>query len=231
MPEETAGKDRAEKPDWKFKIETDKDSDKPISIEANKANTATDFFYKKGQMPDLWIKEEGGGGQTIIPYVIIDGELYVGALREFKRLAGKYLTKAVTGFKSKDLTHDDSAKREFEEESGSRESLSSRIYRFKGRPVNPNSTFFQANPSKGEGSLFYGLRFQPEEVVKRRDSKDSRRRVFVLRPNLRDEVREISEKIKPEGLRFFHIDLLQNTSDGFTLTGLARLQSDLRSRK
>jgi hypothetical protein len=233
MQEESVSKDKPQKPDWKFKVKTiagETHSLNPKSVEAHKDNIATEFRYEKGEMPDLWIKESGGGGATIVPYVLINVELYVGAGQQFRELTGSLVTGVPRGFKGKDRNHDEAAKGEFEEEAGAKESLSSRIYRFKGQPVNVNSTFFKSNPHKGEGHHFYGLRFEPDEVVLRRDSKTPLARIFVLNPDLRDEVKEVSEKIKPEGLRFFHVDLLQNTSDGFTLIALARLQSELRRK-
>lgn len=180
-----------------------------------------------GQGPDgydQWvIKEPHGGGSVIIPYLWVDGELYVGANRQKRSLTGGLVTEVPRGFSLPYETHEETAKREFQEETGVVKSLAERVEPLKGKPVNPNTAFFQANSRKGEGVKLFGVRVKPNEVILRRESEDPRKKVYKFTPKLQGEIKELNEKIKPEGIRFFHSSLLSETSDGFTLQAIARL--------
>lgn len=175
---------------------------------------------------DRWvIKEAHGGGSVIIPYLWIDGELYVGANRQKRSLTGGLVTEVPRGFSLTKESHNETAMREFQEETGVVKPIAERVEALKGRPINPNSAFFQANPRKGEGVKLFGIKIEPSEVELRRESKDPKRRVYKFSPQLQEEIKEQNEKIKPEGIRFFHSSLLSQTSDGFTLQAIARLQN------
>lgn len=177
---------------------------------------------------DQWvITEPNGGGSVVVPYLIVDGQLYVGANRQKRSLTGGLVTEVPRGFSLPHETQEESAKREFIEETGVVKPLVERIEALKGRPINPNSAFFQANPRKGEGVKLFGIKIESSEVELRRDSKDPKRRVYKFNPKLQAEIKEQNEKIKPEGIRFFHSSLLSETSDGFTLQAIARLQSQI----
>lgn len=182
-----------------------------------------------GQGPDgydQWvIKEPNGGGSVIIPYLWIDGELYVGANRQKRSLTGGLVTEVPRGFSLPHETHEEAAKRELQEETGVVKPLAERVEPLGGKPINPNSAFFQANPRKGEGVKLFGVRIAPDEVEIKRKSENPRTRVYKFTPELQGEIKELNEKIKPEGIRFFHASLLSGTSDGFTLQAIGRLSS------
>lgn|GEM_PF-4854953 len=120
-------------------------------------------------------------------------------------------------------SHDDAARREFQEETGVKESLVQRVYSLRGRPVNPNDTYFVANSHKKEGVKFFGLSVKADEVELRRNSSDARLRVYKFKPDLQGQITEMNERINPAGIRFFHVDLLQNTSDGFTQIAIGKI--------
>lgn len=94
-----------------------------------------------------------------------------------------------------------------------------------GKPINPNSAFFRANPRKNEGVKFFGVKIESSEVELRRKSENPRLRVYKFTPELQGEIKELNEKINPEGIRFFHASLLGGTSDGFTLQAIGRLSA------
>lgn len=194
-------------------------------IRSHQTKLGVDVTYGQGKFDQWVIKELNGGGSVIIPYLFIDGELYVGANRQERSLTGGLVTEVPRGFSLPQETHDETAKREFQEETGVVKPIAERIKALPGRPINPNSAFFQANPRKGEGVKFFGIKIEPNEVELRRDSKDPKRRVYKFNPKLQEEIKEQNEKIKPEGIRFFHSDLLIETSDGFTLQAIARLRA------
>jgi 8-oxo-dGTP pyrophosphatase MutT (NUDIX family) len=216
---------------WKTKtinLEGGEAEIKPLLIKSHHVKLGVDVSY--GQGPDgydQWvIREPHGGGSVTIPYLWINGELYIGANRQKRSLTGGLVTEVPRGFSLPHETHEETAKREFQEETGVIKPLAERIEPLHGKPVNPNTAFFQANPHKGEGVKLFGLKVEPNEVQIRRNSEDPRRRVYKFTPELQGEIKELNEKIKPEGIRFFHSSLLSQTSDGFTLQAIARLATE-----
>lgn len=214
---------------WKTEIVNPDGSSTPLGaslLRSHQTQLGVDVTYGQGPKFDQWvIKERNGGGSVIIPYLWIDGELYVGANRQERNLTGGLVTEVPRGFSLPKETHEETAEREFQEETGVVKPLAERVEALKGRPINPNSAFFQANPRKGEGVKLFGINIEPSEVELRRESKDPKRRVYKFNPKLQEEIKEKNEKIKPEGIRFFHSDLLIETSDGFTLQAIARLRA------
>lgn len=220
-----------DKRDWEIDVESFDGSTEKIEPALLKGtNTRIGIEVRYGLMPEGYdsfsIKEPGGA--VIVPYVLVEGELYIGTIQQKRSLTGGYQTEAPRGFSRPGEIHEESAKREVAEETGASGSLVRRVYRLLGKPVNPNPTFFEFNPHKGEGVVFYGLKLKNDEVVEKRKSENPSKKVFVLRPDLKEKLKGINEKIKPEGLRFFHVDLLQNSADGFTLAALGKIQTDIR---
>ncbi|OGH02847.1 MAG: hypothetical protein A2798_00215 [Candidatus Levybacteria bacterium RIFCSPHIGHO2_01_FULL_37_17] len=210
------------------------------ALKSQNARMGVEVSY--GQNPegyDGWaIREPNGGGSVTIPYFWLDGELFVGTIRQERKKMGGLSTEASRGFSLPQESHQDTAEREFAMETGV-ESLGSRIKPIGRRGVNPNSAFFVANTRKGEGVKFFGLEVKSEEVVLKRKGQrvevnpdgtkkvieDSRRDVYKFTPQLQGQIRELNEKIKPEGIKFFNSRLLSETGDGFTLQAIAKLQA------
>lgn len=181
-----------------------------------------------GQQPEGYdgfsIREQNGGGSVTVPYFWKDGNLYVGAIKQERKKMGGYSVEVSRGFSIPTETNEQTARREFAEETGVRESLASRIKLLAKKGTNMNSTFFVADRNKGEGVKFFGLEVKPEEVEQAlASSKDPRRRVYKFTPKLQGEITEVNEKIKPEGIRFFHAGVLINSSDAFTKVAIGEL--------
>jgi hypothetical protein len=195
-------------------------------LKSTNARMGVEVSY--GQNPegyDGWaIREPNGGGSVTIPYFWKDGELFIGTIRQERKKMGGLSTEVPRGFSLPQETHQETAEREFAQESGV-ENLGSRIKPIGKRGVNPNSAFFIADTRKGEGVKFFGFQVKPEEVVLRRNSKDPRRRVYKFTPEIQGIIREQNEKIKPEGIRFFNSRLLSETGDGFTMQAIGKLSS------
>lgn len=217
-----------EKAGWKTTIgNSEGNSSSPEIAFLESINSRLGLEVSYGQGPDgydQWvIKEPHGGGSVIVPFIRIDGELYVGANRQKRSLAGGYITEVPRGFALPTETHEEAAKREFQEETGAVNSLAERVMPLAGKKVNVNTAYFQTNPRKGEGVKFFGVELSRNEVILRRDSNDPRRRVYKFTSELAGEIKEVNEKIKPEGIRFFHSSLLAETPDGITLQAIGKL--------
>jgi hypothetical protein len=213
---------------WKSSTTNSEGQESPLETSSIKSvHSKLGVKVSYGQGPDgydQWtIQEVNGGGSVIIPYLWINGELYVGANRQKRSLTGGLVTEAPRGFSLPHETHLETAEREFQEETGATKPLTERVKPLPGKPVNPNSTYFQANPRKGEGVKLFGVKVEPTEVELRRDANNPKRRIYKFTPKLQGEIKELNEKIKPEGIRFFHVSLLSGTNDGFTLQAIARI--------
>lgn len=99
---------------WKLEATDTEGNRKPLEATALKATQikmGVQVLY--GQGPDgydQWvIKEPNGGGSVIIPYLWIDGELYVGANRQKRSLTGGLVTEVPRGFSLPRETHEDAA--------------------------------------------------------------------------------------------------------------------------
>lgn len=210
---------------WSETHEISEDKSEVVFLTSHQARLGVDVTYGLGPDGyDQWvIREPHGGGSVIVPYLWIDGELYVGANRQKRSLTGGLVTEVPRGFALPTETHEEAARREFAEETGATKPLVERVKSLSGKPTNPNTAFFQANARKGEGVKLFGVEINQSEVVLRRDAESPRRRVYKFTPEMAGQIKEVNEKIKPEGIRFFHASLLAETQDGFTLQAISRL--------
>ncbi|MBA3724135.1 MAG: NUDIX hydrolase [Candidatus Levybacteria bacterium] len=187
-------------PGWKHTATTP-DQTEQVVVDATAFSSRNDRMgtsVSYGQGPegyDRWIvREPNGGGAVTVPYIRIDGELYVGVNKTQRSAAGGPVTEVPRGFSLPLESHDDTAAREFEEETGVT-TLSQRIKDLGGRPVNPNTTFFQADARKREGVKFYGLELNKDEVTVLRESDNPQTRVYEFTPELKGKITAVNEKL------------------------------------
>jgi len=110
--------------------------------------------------------EPGGGGSVIVPWVKIDGMLYVGMLHQNRPTQYVHPMEAVwnvpRGYLDPGETHIETATREFQEETGFTRP-EGRIVELPGLPVNANSARFDTS-REGEGVKFYAFEVLPQEI-------------------------------------------------------------------
>jgi len=139
-------------------------------------------------------EEVGGGGSVLVPYFKApDGQLYVGLVEQPRPFMSEQpVWNLPRGFMNLGESHFQSAVREAGEELGFDEA--GRVFQLLGGPGNPNSTFFVTrglNPDGSEkGIRFYGVQFDPREVV-RDDAGD----IWRFRPDVVRPVSPSAEKI------------------------------------
>lgn len=108
--------------------------------------------------------EPSGGGSVLIPYVIHEGELYIGLVEERRKNMGGNVLDAPGGFIDPGETPFETATREFEEETGATAD--------KNKVIDLNEYYEPANSNraivdtsrKGEGAHFYAIEFTKEQV-------------------------------------------------------------------
>ncbi len=119
---------------------------------------------------DTWAKHEfGGGGSVTIPFVRIDGEIYVGLLLEKRLLQTKdgLVWNAIMGYLEPDMSHFETAKNEFAEETGitPAEERLRLLPGEAGNHDNSNCETWGKRPSEEpEGVRFFSYKFSKEEL-------------------------------------------------------------------
>ncbi len=113
---------------------------------------------------DGWsFHEHGGGGAVILPFCLVDDELFVGLVEQDRPLQGGPVLNAPRGFLDPNERHAVGAQRELFEEMGL-EAPKSSLIALPGAPANPNSTFFEtAGPE--EGVRFFALEIPRSAVT------------------------------------------------------------------
>lgn len=173
---------------------------------------------------DQWvIVEPNGGGSVTVPYVWIQGELYVGVQKQQRNLNGPgFTTEVPRGLSQVGETHARAAGRETAEETGVDKSLVMRIQPLGTRSTSPNTAHYKTDTRHGQGVHYFQLPLYPEDVQVRHSGNTPLTTVYTLQPSLQGEIREVNEKINPAGLRFLHWSLLSQT-DAFTSVGIIRI--------
>ena len=172
-------------------------------------------------------KEIGGGGVNIVPYVVIEGLLYIGMIYEKRpMLPTGWGWNIPRGFLEPGSTPLQSARKEWEEEVGS---SAERLQQLKGSPQNPNSTFFDI--SDGSGTQVFGFFTKPEEVeqddlVLIPDLGNAPAPSFVFVGNRFTPTSKMGEKIL--ACRFFPWWVAATGEDANSSSGFARLLANHR---
>jgi len=112
---------------------------------------------------DSWaFHEVGGGGSVIIPFVLIQNEIWIGVVQQVRPLqSAQPVLNVPRGFLDPNEKHFEAAVRETDEEVGF--SQGSRIFQLPGKPVNPNSAFFETW-GKDEGVEFFAIEILHDEI-------------------------------------------------------------------
>lgn len=172
----------------------------------------------------LALEEPGGGGSVTIPFVEIDGEVYVGLAIENRPFSGGRVPNVPRGFLDPGESHFEAATRELGEEM-QYESVKKDVELLEGEPMNPNSTFF-VTIGPDQGVRFFKLEVDPNEVMVTEDSENPENKVFEFNPGvLKAKVGDrLGERIY--GSRFYHWTKAVKVKDMFTSAGVARLFAD-----
>jgi 8-oxo-dGTP pyrophosphatase MutT (NUDIX family) len=167
----------------------------------------------------LALEEAGGGGAVVIPYVNIDGEIFIGMVEENRPFAGGTVLNVPRGFLNPGETHFQTAKKELEEETGYT-AVEKRIKPLEGEPMNPNSTFFVAkDPDKGVRP--YKVSINPDEVRLLTDSQNPTEKVYEFNPEVIKPVSRMGERVMRS--KFHHWTAALQVRDMFTVAGVGRL--------
>ena len=174
---------------------------------------------------DGWsFRETGGGGSVILPFAIVDDQLYIGVVKQRRPNQGGDVWNVPRGFLEPGEDRASGASRELAEEFGLSADVSD-IFPLPGKPGNPNSAFFETW-AKGEGVTFYGIAVDPG-LLMRADG------ALQLKPGVQDNSpaarqSRLAEQIRQA--RFIPWEDAAQLGDLFTNAGVARLLVALRKR-
>jgi len=167
---------------------------------------------------DQWTTHEvGGGGSVTVPFVLIEGALYIGTVTQPRPLQDTSgpVPNLPRGFLDPGESHFEAAMRETEEELG----ITASSFELPGEPTNPNSTFFETW-GEGEGVRFFGLELS-ENMVKAKGDE------YVFDEKLVKPVSKSAEGIM--GASFIPWQQAALVGDMFTIAGVSRLVTYLES--
>ena len=161
------------------------------------------------------IREPNGGGSVTIPYFVDEktGILFVGLIEENRAYGGGSVLNVPRGFAEPGETHFGAAVRELGEETGV-QAFANRVEILPGDKLNPNSTFFVANPAKNEGVGLFAYRFNKSELEK--SGEYSYRIAADVKPETK-----MGERIGK--CTFVPIRQAALVADGFTMATITRL--------
>lgn len=109
--------------------------------------------------------ERGGGGSVVLPFAVMEGELWVGLVEQIRPHQGGLVLNAPRGYLDPGEEHATGARRELLEEMGL-DVPEDALIRLPGAPANPNSAFYETS-SPGEGVHFFALRIPPSYLLHR----------------------------------------------------------------
>ncbi len=113
---------------------------------------------------DGWsFHERGGGGSVILPFSMVDGELFVGLVEQQRPHQGGTVLNAPRGFVDPAERRDAAAQRELMEETGI-DVPASALSALPGAPANPNSGFFETTGTD-EGVHFFAVEIPAERLL------------------------------------------------------------------
>lgn len=177
-----------------------------------------------GWLPDGYdgwsFREAGGGGAVSVPYAFRDGELLIGVVEQHRTNQGGTVLNVPRGFLDPGEAHAATAARELDEETalGAR-----RVRELPGRPLNPNSAFFET-PEPELGVRIYAVEIPGDELVASgTDWALSSEGVEHASPGADARARE-----RIGALRFVRWTDAAALGDMFTVAATARLLAELR---
>ena len=156
----------------------------------------------------------GGGGVVTVPFSIIDGELYVGLVKQLRQNQGGEAWNVPRGFLNPNESHFKAAMREYEEEVRYL-SPDRRVKPLEGENCNPNSAFFET-AGKGEGVKYYSIEILPTQL-----ELDPEQNAFKFKSGLLDPATKQAELILK--CRFFAWRKSVQVADMFTVAAVGRL--------
>jgi len=172
------------------------------------------------------IRERGGGGAATIPYMIdSNGGIYVGVVEENRATMGGKTHNIPRGAQSKGETHEQTAAREMNEETGYKAETGR--FALLAAGLNSNSAFFDTSRSEQDGISMYSLQVQEDELELSHDDEGN---VFYVFPKEVDDNAEpdVTEKIL--GSRFIPLEAALKSRDMFTSAAAGHLLADLLSK-
>jgi len=164
---------------------------------------------------DGWsFSEIGGGGAVTVPFCQFGANLLVGVLEQNRPNQGGMVLNVPRGFLEPGEKHFEAAIREASEELGMSDAqIGERIFRLDGRPMNPNSAFFETI-GDDTGVKFYAFKVCEGEILKEGDN-------YTLNPTVLKAVSKAAQGMMK--CRFIYWQEAVQLGDMFTVAAVARL--------
>jgi len=219
--------DEQQKRGWELKIDGEEVSEVQNAHLINSEIGIDVMYGKRPEGYDGVVIREPGGAVTV-PYVVDeDGRFYIGVVEEYRPTMGEPMTKNVPrGFSDFGETKEQTAKREFMEETGYR-ALGSQMVKL-AEGLNPNSAFFDYSQSPDAGVSIFAVQVKPEELELSHDEEGNVYYTFPAHIREQAEGDEAAERIL--GSRFIPLMAGLESRDMFTSAAAGQLVSHLLSK-
>lgn len=191
---------------WVSDIHVDTKNNRLSKVHLHNDTLGLDLIYgKKPEGYDGITIRNRNGGSVIIPFSIVDDEVYIGMAHEYRPASGGYVWNVPRGFIDPGENSADAASRELKEDTG----IAARDIKLLSSNINCDSTFFDI--TKDGGVYFYGVYIDKDLLVQSDEG-------YVIEEAQNHYVNKAGEKISK--CRFFPIGrAITKSNDMFTLAG------------
>lgn len=178
---------------------------------------------------DCWhFHEPGGGGSVIIPYAIVQDDIYIGVVNEHRyNMGGKVWNCPRGGLDSSTESHLAAAQRELAEEVFQCDTFDPAmctVTELPGEPGNPLSAYI-ATPDPNEGLHYFAAEFNKSDLVEDGDGYILREGFITQNDSLVADQQRAGERIS--GFRFIHWTQGARLKDQLTNVAVVRLLAAL----
>jgi 8-oxo-dGTP pyrophosphatase MutT (NUDIX family) len=197
---------------------------------ANITNSKIGIDVMYGKRPEGYdgvvIREPGGA--VTVPYMVDeDGRFYIGVVEEYRPTMGETTTMNVPrGFSDFGETKEQTANREFMEETGY-QALGSQMVKL-AEGLNPNSTYFDYSQSPDAGVSIFAVQVKAQELELSHDEEGNIYYTFPAHIREQAEGDKAAERIL--GSRFIPLTAGLESRDMFTSAAAGQLVSHLLSK-
>lgn len=171
---------------------------------------------------DQWaFHEAGGGGSVIVPYSIIDNQIFIGVVTQGRPLqSDRPVANVPRGFMDPDKSHFQAASSELAEEMG----LDIPVIDLGGEGGNPNNAFFETW-GENEGVKFWAVKVPADKLVAGENGQ------YGFKPGAVQPIEgdKMAERIL--GSKFIPLAEAGKLGDMMTLSGITRLLNYLVDKK
>lgn len=206
------------KPGWRLLVDGAPVEVKEMAVLVNEKLGRLTYGKSPSGEYDQWaFHEAGGGGSVIVPYSMIDNQIFIGTVTQSRPLQSEQpVVNTPRGFMDPEKSHFQAASSELAEEMG----LAMPVVDLGGEGGNPNSAFFETW-GENEGVKFFAVKVPSDKLIAGENGQ------YGFKPGAVQPVEgdKMAERIL--GSKFIPLEEAGKLGDMMTLSGITRLINHL----